>query len=103
MLNVLALSFYDGLSICWRKRVTCDRGVVLHMCDWLHENLLSFRQTEDDSVILREYDGGLLTVHETGSLIVLLREYHAHVPVREDGLRVRYTGTGDVGQRASLK
>ena len=73
------------------------------MSDWVHENLLSFRQTEDDSIILRGYDGGLLTVHETSSLIVVLREYHAHVPVREDGLRVRYTGAGDVGQRASLK
>ena len=103
MLDVLALSFYDGFGICWRKRVTCDRGVVLHMSDWAHENLLSFRQTEDDSIILRGYDGGLLTVHKTGSLIAVLREYHAHVPVREDELRVRYTGAGDVGQRASLK
>ena len=72
MLDVLALSFYDGLGISWRKRVTCDRGVVLHMCDWVHENLLSFRQTEGDSIILRGYDGGLLTIHDTGSLIAVL-------------------------------
>ena len=102
MLNVLALSFDDGLGIRWGKRVTCDRHVVLDMCHRVHENLLSLRQTENDGVILR-YDCGLLTVHHTGSLIAVLHEDHTHVPVRVDGLRVHYTGAGDVGQVASLK
>ena len=73
------------------------------MSDWVHENLLSFRQTEDDSIFLRGCDGGLLTVDDMGGLIPILHEDHAHVPVREDWLRVRYTGAGDVGERASLK
>ena len=81
----------------------CDRHIVLDMCDRVHENLLSLRQTENDGVILRRYDCGLLTVHHTGSLIAVLREDHTHVPVRVDWLRIRNTGTGDIGERASLK
>ena len=103
MLNVLTLSLNDGLGIGWRKRVTWDWGIVLHVSDWVHENLLFFRQTGDDSIILRGCDGALLTVDDTGGLIAILREDHAHVPVREDWLRVRYTAAGDVGERASLK
>ena len=73
------------------------------MCDRVHENLLSLRQTENDGVILRRDDCRLLTVHHTGSLIAVLGEDHTHVPVRVDGLRIRNTGAGDVGERASLK
>ena len=44
-----------------------------------------------------------MTVHHTGSLVAVLREDYTHVSVRVDGLRVRYTGAGDVGELASLK
>ena len=103
MLNVLPLSLYDRLGIGWRKQVTCDWRVVLHVSDCVDKNLLSFGQTEDDGIILRGYDGGLLTVDDTGGLIPVLREDDAHVPVRVDWLKVRYGGAGDVGERASLK
>ena len=73
------------------------------MCDWVDENLLSFGQTEDDGIILGGYNGGLLTVDDTGGLIPVLREDDAHVPVRVDWLRVRCGGAGNVRERASLK
>ena len=42
------------------------------MSDGVDENLLSFGQSQDDGIILRGYDGGLLTIDDTRGLIPVL-------------------------------
>ena len=102
MVDVLPLTFCDGLGVGRREWVVRHWPLIFNMGHWVDKDPLSLGQAENDRVVLSGIDGHFLPIDDAGGLVAIFGEQDLHVFERVDGAALGHRCTRYSQQRTLI-